>query len=355
MNLIITLKQAFSQLNIGLSRHRVDLICRLVCALIQTRSVNLKKLASALIGKAQVESHYRRLQRFFSSAISSDVFTRLIVQKLVEPGRQLLIVMDRTHWMLGATDLNLLCLGILYQGVSIPLEYLSLGKPGNSNTHERKKLIKQAWTYLKGCSCCLLADREFIGKAWFEFLLAQPLDFVIRIRCNTRICLDDGRLRYLASFVSRMPKGSTRLYPATIIYGDLRLNLICHRPQKGDPVLLITNREDLDEVLELYRKRWSIETAFGFLKSRGFNLEETHLTHPERLHLLMGVLALCLLWGLLLGSEMHEKKPIKIKKHGRRAISIFRRGLDQLIHLINNAQDCLKDFRYCCQLLLSCT
>ena len=91
------------------------------------------------------------------------------------------------------------------------------------------------------------------------------------------------------------------------------------------------------------------------LKSRGFNLEETHLTHPERLHLLMGVLALCLLWGLLLGSEMHEKKPIKIKKHGRRAISIFRRGLDQLIHLINNVQDCLKDFRHCCQLLLSCT
>ncbi len=355
MSMINTLKQSFSQQETGLSHHRIDLICRLVCTLIRMRSVNLKKVACSLVGNAKVESHYRRLQRFFSSATSSDVFTRLIVQKLVEPGRQLLIVMDRTHWMLGATDLNLLCLGILYQGVSVPLEYRSLGKPGNSNTLERKQLIKQALTYLKNCSCCLLADREFIGKAWFEFLLEQRLDFVIRIRCNTWIDLDDGRLRYLASFVQRMPRGSTRFYPDTVIYGGLCLNLICHRPKKGDAVLLITNRQDLNQVLQLYRKRWSIETAFGFLKSRGFNLEETHLTHPERLQLLMGVLALCLLWGLLLGSEMHQRKPIKIKKHGRRAISIFRLGLDQLVHLINNVQDSLKDFRYCCHLLLSCT
>ena len=57
--------------------------------------------------------------------------------------------------------------------------------------------------------------------------------------------------------------------------------------------MLATNRTDLDQVLSIYKTRWSIETAFGFFKSRGFNLEETHLTQPKRIELLLAVLALC--------------------------------------------------------------
>jgi len=44
-----------------LSRYQEDLLCRLLGALIQTRSVHLKKLVSALSGAAQIDSHYRRL------------------------------------------------------------------------------------------------------------------------------------------------------------------------------------------------------------------------------------------------------------------------------------------------------
>ena len=47
------------------------------------------------------------------------VFTQLIVDKLVVAGQPLLLVLHRTHWQLGQTDLNLLCLGLVFQGVSI--------------------------------------------------------------------------------------------------------------------------------------------------------------------------------------------------------------------------------------------
>ena len=129
-----TLTHALKQAEGDLTDHRIDLISRLVCALVQVRSVNLKKLACSLSGAAQIESHSRRLQRFFSSRVSPGIFTQLIVSKLVRPGQSVLLVLDRTHWMLGQTDLNILCLGLVYQGVSIPLEYGSLPKPGNSNT-----------------------------------------------------------------------------------------------------------------------------------------------------------------------------------------------------------------------------
>ena len=82
------------------------------------RSVNLKKLAYSLSGCAQIDSHYRRLQRFFSSGLSPEVFTELIVAKLVRPGQPQVLVLDRTHWTLGRTDLNVLCVGLVYPSMA---------------------------------------------------------------------------------------------------------------------------------------------------------------------------------------------------------------------------------------------
>ena len=353
--LIHMLKKALMQGSVSLTRHRLDLISGLVCGLIQVRSVNLRKLACSLPGMAQIDSHYRRLQRFFSSGVCPSVFTELIVSKVVRPGQPQLLVMDRTHWKLGRTDLNVLCVGLVYQGVSIPLAYQALQKSGNSNTDERKHLLTQVLSYFDSGMCCLVADREFIGRAWFDFLLKQPVDFVIRLRGNTCLTLDDGRQRYGASFNERMPRGTTRFYPHTTLYGGLTLHLVCHRPVHGEKLLLITNRTDLKQVLALYGQRWAIETTFACLKSRGFNLEDTHLIHPQRLHLLLGLLAWTLLWALLVGQQLHQRKPIPIKKHGRKAISLFRKGLDQLTQIIHQARDQPKIAQQYQPMLLSCT
>ena len=207
--------------------------------------------------------------------------------------------------------------------MSIPLAYQSLQKPGNSNTDERKRLLTQALAYLDPGTCCVVADREFIGRDWFAFLLKQPVDFVSRLRGNTSLTLDDGRQRYGATFNERMPQGTTRYYPQTTLYDGLTLNLVCHRPARGERILLITNRTDLQQVLAIYGQRWAIETTFACLKSRGFNLEDTHLTQPQRLHLLLGLLAWTLLWALLVGEQLHHTKPIPIKNMDEKPKACF--------------------------------
>ena len=353
--LIHMLKKALMQGSVSLTRHRIDLMSDLGCALIQVRSVNLRKLACSRPGMAQIDSHYRRLQRFFSSGFSAWVFTELIVSKVVRPGPPPVLVMDRTPWKLGRPDLNVLCVGLVYQGGSIPLAYQSLPKPGNSNTDERKGLLTKVLAYLDPGVCCLVADREFIGRDWFAFLLKQPVDFVIRLRGNTSLTLDDGRPRYGTTFNERMPRGPTRYYPQTTLYNGLTLNLVCHRPVRGERILLLTNRTDLQQVLALYGQRWAIETTFACLKSRGFNLEDTHLTQPQRVHLRLGLLAWTLLWALLVGQQWHQRKPIPIKKHGRKAISLFRTGLDQLTQIIHQTREQPKLARQYQPILLSCT
>lgn len=58
-----------------------------------------------------------------------------------------------------------------------------------------------------------------------------------------------------------------------------------------------------------------MKTLFAALKSRGFNLEDTHLTDPKRLAKLMGLLALAFAWTCRTGESLHDgPSPVRQKK-----------------------------------------
>ena len=73
-----------------------------------------------------------------------------------------------------------------------------------------------------------------------------------------------------------------------------------------------------------------MKTLFGCLETKGFNLESTHVTNPTRLGNLMMVVAIAFAWCHLAGTREAERRPIRLKKHGRKSDSIFRYGLDAL-------------------------
>jgi hypothetical protein len=54
----------------------------------------------------------------------------------------------------------------------------------------------------------------------------------------------------------------------------------------------------------------------GALKSRGFNLEDTHLKDAERLSRLLALLALVFTWAFVVGIWQANVKELKLKKHG---------------------------------------
>jgi hypothetical protein len=97
----------------------------------------------------------------------------LIVKLLGVPGPYTM-ALDRTNWKVGAVDLNILMLSIIYRGVGIPVVWIVLSKAGNSDTSERTTVM-EIFLDLFGAQniACLLGDREFVGRVWFRFLMGS--------------------------------------------------------------------------------------------------------------------------------------------------------------------------------------
>ena len=133
-------------------------------------------------------SCYTRLIRFFKMQ-NIEAFIMGIqfnIMALAEMDMSYLIV-DRSNWKRGTKDMNLLTIGGLIESIFVPLFWVQMDKKGNSNIKDRTKLLEGFIALIEksGKSICgriLLADREFIGKDWFELLLSKKLSFVIRLR-----------------------------------------------------------------------------------------------------------------------------------------------------------------------------
>ena len=70
--------------------------------------------------------------------------------------------------------------------------------------------------------------------------------------------------------------------------------------------------------------------TFSVMKTRGLKLEQTHMTAPERVGKLFGLLCIALVWMMRVGEEIEAEQPTRLKKHGRPALRRTRRGYEVL-------------------------
>ncbi|WP_189010643.1 transposase, partial [Deinococcus malanensis] len=93
------------------------------------------------------------------------------------------------------------------------------------------------------------------------------------------------------------------------------------------------------DVLRTYRKRWGIESTFSALKSRGLNLESTHMTAADRISRLFGLLCIALAWMVRVGHDEQGTDLLTVDKRGRPARSRARMGWTHLSQAVRWAQD----------------
>jgi hypothetical protein len=100
-------------------------------------------------------------------------------------------------------------------------------------------------------------------------------------------------------------------------YGPVML-LCCWAKGYKDPLYLVTNMATADEACRLYTKRFRIETFFSDQKSRGFQLQKSHISDPHRLRRLLMAACLAYIWIVYLGALCVKDGWVRVIHRGDR-------------------------------------
>ena len=343
--------RAILQGHFGWHKARITFTAAFILSLVKLNRVNFTKLANALNGQVKPQSNYRRIQRFFAEFdLPYEAVTRLILH-LLPIKTDFTVSIDRTNWKLGKFNINILTAGIIYEGVAFPICWMLLPKRGNSNSDERIDLMKQVLTRIpKSHIRVVVADREFIGREWFRWLDTQNIPFVIRIKENALVSRAGGDIPIKKLFENLHIHQQVSLQRPCRVY-DLPVYVSALRLKDQYLILASNQHQQGQAALDAYKERWGIEVLFANLKSRGFNLEETHLIHQDRIEKLIALLAIACTWAHIIGEWIAKTNPLKVKNHGRREKSLFRYGLDHLQYVLLNINHQYQQFRKCIRLL----
>lgn len=336
---------------------RIKFFGLFISALCKVQTVSFEKLACSFDADVKIESSLRRIQRFISEyLLDTDLIARLIFSLLphTPPYR---LAMDRTNWKFGSKDINILVLAIVYKGVAFPVLYKMLPKFGNSSTQERIELM-QRFIHLFGSGSieCLLADREFIGQNWILWLNNSGIKYHIRIRENFWVDIPRNSHRVKAFWLFNHLKLNQQAFYRRIVKVNgqlcyLSASKVLNKQGIAEFQIIVSFNKPQD-AQELYKERWQIETAFKALKTSGFNIEDTHLTDVDRIEKLFALLLVAFTWVYKAGIYLDSLCPIKTKKHGRKAKSLFKYGLNYIANLLYNNN--IDEFKKYCN-FLSCT
>jgi hypothetical protein len=329
--------------HVSLSKDRRETLAFLTVGMLSARTANLSVLATERPGPALVSSTYRRLQRFFQFAELGEDWAAPVAAGLLGLNGPLTLVLDRTNWKVGRRHVNLLVLAVATRRHRVGLMWTVLDRAGNSGAKERIALIERfIVVFGKARIGLLLGDREFIGTEWLNY--------------QARYSLRDPYAGGAPGHHRRGPFGDPRP-PARRAgrttprhrHATVTLDVMARggvpgpeiavravRPAGREPVIVATNRPDL-RALDAYRKRWAIECFFADAKTRGLNLEDTRLTAPRKLDLLVAVLVIAIAWASATADRLLGRTAPPRKKHGYPAKSRFRTGLDRLRRQISAA------------------
>ena len=319
---------------------RIRFISLLFCSLCKVQTVCFEKLAVAFDSQADSDSSLRRIQRFMANyELCTDLIARLIVSILPSQSPWTLS-MDRTNWKFGSVDINILVVAITYQGIAFPVIYTMLPKRGNSNTAERIDIIDR-FIKLFGIETIkhLVADREFVGQEWINYLNSIQIRHYLRIKNNFYVInpQTSKKIKVGHLFNSVKINEFRSLSKIYIIHGQycyLAASKIKNREGKPELQIIVSFNKP-EHSKEICKERWQIETAFKALKSSGFNIEDTHLRDINRIERLLAVALLAFTWAYITGIYVNDNvKKIRICKHGYKAKSFIKEGLDFIANLL---------------------
>jgi hypothetical protein len=285
------------------------------------------------------ESQVKKLSRFLQNERIDErcaylSFARQLLAALAKRLRRFLLVIDGSEVGRGC---RALVVNVRFLGRTFPIAFLVEEAPkGHFSEAAHLELFRIVEKSVPpGVSVTVRGDGEFDGVEPLGQFQAWSWDYVRRTARNAPI-ESDGET--VAFHTVNVPKGEIVELPDVRFtaagYGPL-LAVAAWKERGKEPIYLVSNPELGEEALHWYQKRYGIETFFSDQKSRGFHLQKSPLSDPQRLARLMIATRLAYVWLVFLGRTAQEQGWMKaVHREKRCDWSLFPLGVVLLNYLL---------------------
>jgi len=306
----------------------------MVYALIKKGKSSLEALGAGWEDTIDVESRVKKVKRFLQSKYTDcqSCFFPYVKPLLsaISKQKELILVID-------GSDIGKNCAALMISVVwgkrALPLAWLvKSGHKGHFSVEHHLDLVKQLRSLLPSCErIILLGDGEFDSCELQEYAQQEGWQYVLRTAKNTVI--EDKNGDSFAIGECDIEEAMEYMYLEDCLftqkqYGLVNL-LIWHQKNYEEVLYLVSNMDWAKDMMDYYKRRYSIETIFGDIKSRGFNIHKTRVKNPEIIHNLLIIIALAFLLCFAIGIAKDRFKSIItkiIRKDRLHQFSIFQIG-----------------------------
>ena len=298
---------------------RIKCLNEIIFGLIRCKSPHYSDIADYISGDAKSESKIKRIYRIIKKQIFDATQFAKLLSEFCSSGKWVL-TLDRTNWQCGKLQINILALCVNIGSVSIPILINLLPKDGTSNAQEKLEIL-QKFVEIFGIKKieALLADREFWDEQFTNYLYQSKIPFVIRLKANLSLKHHNGGYMRCDKLMSNQKHVKTSWRG---------INFEVSAKKERDLYVasfMVTN------ALDLYKKRWSIETSFKALKSQGFYLERTQIDDIVSIRKLVLMMSLAMSIAIVAGLIAEKNNMIRvIKANGSKMYTLFKIGLKSI-------------------------
>lgn len=327
----------------GNSLRRLNTLTAMICGAIRTSESYLHSLGSELPQDIDSESRVKNVKRWLTNRytdydISYLPFIEPLLQSYILQDKEMVFAIDGSDVAQGCT---VLMISLTIGNRAIPICWLvKKCKKGHLPAKMHLDVFTILHRLLKGYqNVVVLGDGEFDNGEVISACSDWNWRFVFRTAKSTKIY--DGKEEYPIKYLEPQ-RNEKFLIVHDVAYTKARyapINAIVWTERKWDnPLYLLSNFELSYTFAFYYRKRWSIETLFGDIKSRGFHIQKSKLTDNQRVAKLLIIICLAYILIFKLG-EQEQKSPLisKVTRKDRMDLSIFTLGKKLLQYCIKHA------------------
>lgn len=296
---------------IGHAFRRIKSLAAFICGILRKKKPHMSAIGSGLPQIITAHSKEKAAKKFLENYfIGFDCYYLPYISTLLE---QIIAVMPKNEAIklvidgskMGNAHMALM-VSIVYKGRGIPIAWLVKKKPkGHFSAQTHVELVNQVHQIIDSLvgvtkPIILLGDGEFDSIDLQQFCRTKGWGYVLRTACNTVFYQGNIRFQPKDLEIDVKDKALFKSYP-NVKFTEKQFKNVhfvyWHDPKYEDPLPLISNLGNPEEITRLYDQRYSIEGMFKDLKSTTFNIHKTRLKDERSISnlIMIGAFAFTLL------------------------------------------------------------